>query len=107
MSTYGDMIREAREAHGWTQLELVTHSGVPKRTIQEIENGRVQRPQRATDLKLRRALDLQGDPDKERAEWPEDVEEIVDLVGAYLVAVSPAERIRWFRDFLRATDADG
>ena len=107
MSNYGDMIREAREARGWTQKDLVTHSGVPKRTIQEIENGRVKRPQRANDLKLRAALDLQGDPDAERSEWPEDVAEIVDLVGAYLVSVSPAERIRWFRDFIHATDDGG
>jgi transcriptional regulator with XRE-family HTH domain len=51
MQDYGDVIRQAREARGWTQEELAGHSGVPKRTIQEIENGRVSKPQRATDLK--------------------------------------------------------
>lgn len=102
MQGYGDSIRAAREARGWTQDELAGHSGVPKRTIQEIENGRVSKPQRATDLKLRQVLDIEGNPEKERAEWPEDVQAIVDIVGATLMAISPAERIQWFRDFMRS-----
>lgn len=102
MQNYGDKIREAREARGWTQDELATHSGVPKRTIQEIENGRVARPQRATDLKLRSTLDLEGDPVRERSEWPEDVAAIVDIVGAYLMTLTPAERITWLAEFMRS-----
>lgn len=101
MQQYGDTIRDAREAHGWTQDELADHSGVPKRTIQEIENGRVKKPQRATDLKLRQTLGIEGNAAKERAEWPEDVQMIIDIVGATLTALSPAERIQWFADFMR------
>lgn len=107
MHNYGDMIRAAREAHGWTQDELAQHSGVPKRTIQEIENGRVVKPQRATDLKLRQTLDIEGTPGKERAEWPEDVQTIVDIVGATLNAISPAERIQWFAEFMRSDIGTG
>lgn len=101
MQEYGDIIRQAREAHGWTQDELAAHSGVPKRTIQEIENGRVKRPQRGNDLKLRQALDIEGDAVRERSEWPEDVAAIVDIVGAYLMTLTPAERIKWISDFVR------
>lgn len=100
MHEYGDKIRAAREARDWTQEELSEHSGVPKRTIQEIENGRVSRPQRTTDLKLRRALDLEGDPVRERSEWPDDVAAIVDIVGAYMLTLTPAERIQWIAGFV-------
>lgn len=102
MKEYGDIVREAREAHGWTQDELAGHSGVPKRTIQEIENGRVTKPQRATDLKLRQALDLEGNAERERSSWPEDVQAILDIVGATLMALTPAERIQWFSSFMRS-----
>lgn len=102
MQGYGDRIREAREAREWTQDELAGHSGVPKRTIQEIENGRVAKPQRATDLKLRQALGIEGKAGQERAEWPEDVQAIVDIVGATLMAITPAERVNWFADFMRS-----
>lgn len=101
MQEYADKIRGAREARGWTQDELAQHSGVPKRTIQEIENARVQKPQRATDLKLRQALDLEGDPVRERSEWPEDVAAIVDIVGAWLMTQPPADRVQWFAGFMR------
>jgi transcriptional regulator with XRE-family HTH domain len=103
MNNYGDMIREAREALTWTQDELAGRSGVPKRTIQEIENGRVQKPQRTTDLKLRQALEIEGDPVRERSAWPADVAEIVDIVGAVMMTLTPAERIRWVAEFMRTS----
>lgn len=101
MHDYGDRIREAREARGWTQADLAEQSGVPKRTIQEVETGRVTKPQRSTDLKLRAALDIEGDAARERSEWPEDVAAIVDIVGAYLMTLTPAERITWITEFVR------
>lgn len=101
MNDYGDRVREAREAKGWTQAELAEHSGVPKRTIQEVETGRVQKPQRATDLKLRGALDIEGDPVRERSEWPDDIAAIVDIVGAWLMTLPPPDRIRWVAEFVR------
>lgn len=104
MHEYGDKIRAAREAHDWTQEELAERSGVPKRTIQEIETGRVSRPQRTTDLKLRRALDLEGDPVRERSAWPDDVAAIVDIVGAYMLTLTPAERIQWIAGFVGGPD---
>lgn len=101
MQDYGDMIREAREARGWTQEELAAQSGVPKRTIQEIENGRVRKPQRANDLKLRQTLDLAGDPEQGRADLPPGVQRMADIVGAYLAALPEDEAVQWFADFLR------
>lgn len=104
MQHYGDTIREAREARDWTQEKLAVESGVPKRTIQEIENGRVAKPQRATDIKLRGALEIEGDAVRERSEWPEDVAAVVDIVGAWLLTIPPAERTIWLADFLRGTE---
>ena len=101
MQNYGDMIRAAREAHGWTQEELAAAADVPKRTIQEIENGRVKKPQRGNDLRLRQALHIEGDPLRERSEWPDDVAAIVDIVGAYMLTLTPAERVKWIADFVR------
>lgn len=98
--TYGDMIRTAREAHGWTQDDLKEYADVPKRTIQEIEAGRVKKPHRSTDLKLRQALELEGNADEERAEWPEDVAKMIDIVAATLLALPPGDRVQWFADFL-------
>lgn len=103
MNDYSRMILAAREAQGWTQSDLAEKSGVPKRTIQEIESGRVGKPQRATDLKLRRALDIEGDAVRERSEWPDDVAAMVDIIGAYLLTIPPAERIQWFSGFVRET----
>ena len=103
MQDYGDVIRTAREGRDWTQEDLAEFSGVPKRTIQEIENGRVKKPQRATDLKLRRALDLEGSPEKEHHEWPDDVAAVVDIVGAWLMTLTPAERVQWVAEFVRSS----
>lgn len=102
-NTYGDEIARARTERGWTQEDLAERSGVPKRTIQEIESGRVSKPQRATDIKLRQTLDIEGDPVRERASWPEDVAAIVDIVGARLMTLTPADRIRWISDFTLST----
>jgi transcriptional regulator with XRE-family HTH domain len=103
MNGYGEVVLRAREAQGWTQQQLADASGVPKRTIQEIEAGRVSKPQRATDLKLRQALEIEGDATRERDDWPADVGAIVDIVGAWLMTKTPAERIQWFSEFTRRT----
>lgn len=105
MNGYGQKIAQAREARGWTQQELADHSGVPKRTIQEIEGGRVSKPQRATDLKLRQSLEIEGDADQERTDWPADVAAITDIVGAYMLTLSPGERIQWVADFVKGAAA--
>lgn len=100
--TFGQIVFRIRDGRGWTQKHLSEISGVPVRTIQDIEKDLRERPQRGTILKLRRALDIEGDPVRERNDWPEDVQTIVDIVGAYLMTLTPAERIQWISQFASA-----
>lgn len=99
--TFGQQVFRLREERKWTQKKLAEESGVPVRTIQDIEKDLRDKPQRGTLLKLRKALEIEGDPDKERSEWPDDVAAIVDIVGAWLMTRTPAERIQWISDFTR------
>ena len=39
-----DRVKELREAKGWTQAQLAARAKVERSTIQNIESGRVQRP---------------------------------------------------------------
>ena len=39
-----DRLKELREAKGWTQAQLAARAKVERSTIQNIESGRVQRP---------------------------------------------------------------
>lgn len=99
--TYGQMIRRLRKERDWTQKELAARSGVPLRTLQEVESDARANPQRATRLALNQALEVAGDPDQERAEWPNDVTVILDILGAFLMTMTPDDRRRWLREVLR------
>lgn len=99
--TFGQLVFRLREERKWTQKRLAEESGVPVRTIQDIEKDLRERPQRATLLKLRRALDIEGDAVRERSDWPDDVAAIVDIVGAWLMTLEPPDRIRWMAEFVR------
>jgi len=98
--TYGQLVSRLRDARDWTQQELADRSGVPKRTIQEVESGRVKKPQRATRLAINEALEIEGDIVRERSERPRDVEAITDIIAAYLMTMEPLERIEWLRDVI-------
>lgn len=52
----GDMIRERRDALGWTQERLAAESGVGTRTIRRMEQG--EGGQLVTAAALLRAMDL-------------------------------------------------
>lgn len=99
--TFGRIVWRLREERGWTQKKLAEESGVPVRTIQDIEKDLRDNPHRSTILKLKQALEIEGDAVRERSEWPDDVAAIVDIVGAWLMAQTPAERIRWISEFVR------
>lgn len=99
--SFGQQVFRLREARGWTQKKLAEESGVPVRTIQDIEKDLREKPHRGTLLKLRQALDIEGDPVRERSEWPDDVAAIVDIVGAYMMTLTPAERVQWIAAFVR------
>ncbi|MEO7190917.1 MAG: XRE family transcriptional regulator [Vicinamibacterales bacterium] len=41
---YGERIRQVRELHGWTQIEVATHVGVTQPFVAQIESGRERAP---------------------------------------------------------------
>lgn len=49
-------VREVREAHGWTQLQLAERMGVSRKTVNTIESGALN-PSTFITLKLARALE--------------------------------------------------
>ncbi len=51
----GNRVREAREAAGWTQLQLAERMGVSRKTVNTVENG-VFVPSTIVALKMARAL---------------------------------------------------
>lgn len=96
--TYGQLIARRRNELGWTQEVLADRSGVRRRTIQAIEAGETDRPQRATKLALNDALEIEGTPPPRQPDIPEDVEYIVAIVTTHLVRMGPTERLKWLRD---------
>lgn len=48
--TVGERLRQAREALGWTQLELATRCGVDRSYIANIETGRSTRPEHMAEI---------------------------------------------------------
>ena len=99
--TYGDKVARMRRDLGLTQQELADRAGLHLRTLQGVESNTSKKPQRATRLALARVLDIEGDADAERAEWPEDVQLILDIIGAHLANMATHEdRLRWLRDVM-------
>lgn len=96
--SYGQTVQRLRRARGWTQRELAAESGVPLRTIQDVELDKHSKPQRTTRLALNQTLDIVGDPRQERADWPSDVSAILDIFGAFLMLLTPDQRLEWLRD---------
>lgn len=87
-----EQIRVAREAKGWTQDQAADAAGVSKRAYQDAESGRV-KTQAGKLSKIRRALDMEGDPQATREGWDGDIQVFLDVMGAYL-STMPAERRR-------------
>ena len=58
MSALGDVVRQARQAKGWSQRELSARTHMPQAQISRIENADVD-PQVSTLIELARALELE------------------------------------------------
>ena len=96
--TYGQQVARLRKELGLTQQQLAEQSGVPKRTIQDVEGDKRGKPQRSTRLALNKALGIEGHAEAEREEWPDDVKVILDILGAYLMTMTPSERLAWMSE---------
>lgn len=96
----GQVVVDAREAKGWNQAALAAEAGLSDNTIRKIERGVSVAP--AT---LRKVLDVLGvEPVAEtlrREGYSADIELVLDLVGLYLTALTPDERLPVIRDLTR------
>jgi len=99
--SYGDQVRRLRKERGLTQPQLAKAAGFSVRTLQDVEAGKSERPQRETRLKLAAILDIEGDADEERDSWSADVKLILDIIGAGLETMTSEGRLAWLRDVLK------
>ena len=103
----GRRIREARETKGMTQLDLADRlgKGGKERTIQDWEAGR-RRPNPRTRVRLFEMLDIEGDEELTRGEWPAKVRDLGLTLGD-LMATLPEEDLRRWRHQFIATFVQG
>ena len=98
--TYGERVARARDELGLTQEQFADGAGVPLRTLQDIENGKVERPQRKTRDKIDAFLGLHQEGETAE-EWTSDVQAFLDIFGAYLTALPQAERTAMIRETIQ------
>lgn len=76
-----------------TQRELADASGVHINTIKSIEAGETQRPRANVAAKLKKTLGEEQVPEATRAGYDKSTRAFLDMVGAYLMALDPEERL--------------
>lgn len=97
---YGEKVARLRGELKLSQPELAEKSGVPLRTLQNVEKAE-STPQRKTRLALNRALGIEGVAQVEREEWPDDVSVFLDVLGVWLMTMEAEERRDAIHDFTR------
>lgn len=98
---YGEKVARLRGELKLSQPDLHEMSGVPLRTIQNVENNPDSRPQRKTRLALNKALGIEGTAQVEREEWPDDVSVFLDVIGVWLMTMEQEERRMAIHDLTR------
>lgn len=86
METYGERVAKLRDELGWTQEQLAEHTGIPLRTLQDIESGKVAKPQRRTRERIDAAFGALR-PGQAVSERTEFVNAFLDLLGTWLMAI--------------------
>lgn len=110
METYGQMVARVRDERGWTQKDLAQRSGVPLRTLQDVELDVRKNPQRTTRMRLAAALGIEGTVEGEdcpvigmrHSDVPDDAVFILKVITAWLLAMGEQRRQEWFLDQNRA-----
>jgi transcriptional regulator with XRE-family HTH domain len=100
METYGQRVAQLRDELGLTQTEFAARIGVPERTLQDIETGKVARPQRKTRERIDAALGTVAEGETS-AVWPEDVKAFLALTGAFLMALDETQRTAYIQEEIR------
>ena len=91
--TYGRKIARLRGERGLTQDDVAEQSGVPKRTLQDVEGDKREGQQRKTRLKLNAFFGIEGTAEEDARSRSEDVQAYSDLMGAALEALPENERM--------------
>lgn len=99
--TYGQKVRRLRKERGWTQDDLAKESGVPKRTLQDVELDKHKTVHRATRAPLNATLGIEGDAEEERQSWPNDVQVFLDIMGAWLTTLDEETRLERISQLVR------
>jgi transcriptional regulator with XRE-family HTH domain len=97
--------RTERRRRHLTQEQVAASVGMSARAYQMFEGGQT-KPQPANLQAIVTYLYLENPPsngDGERPElvWPADVQVFLDMLGAYLVAMTPAQRLAVIHDVTR------
>lgn len=87
----GQRFRAARKARKMTQQELADAVEASLGTVQNLESGK-RHTHPNTIIAIRRVLGMEGDEAATIEDWPADVKVITNMIGAWLVAQSPADR---------------
>lgn len=94
MSEFGEWLVRARGEAGLTQSQLADRAGVHINTIKGLEAGSTKRPRADVASKLREVLGNPPDPDQVREEgYDRHTQAFLDLMGAYLMALPPEQRL--------------
>lgn len=89
--TVGEIIRETREAKGWTQARLAIEVGMPQAAISQIETGSRKRPRRETLNALITKLEI-SEEDLRAAQLPSTIAEIESAINRYPSLSKTAKR---------------
>lgn len=113
----GDLIAEARETKGLSQKELAEQAGVAPSTVQALEYGSFEKPQKRTLRKVGAVLGLDlDDPENDRGPYAdlisrmdEDIQRTLAMLGSWLAGQDIARRRRSvveLLDFMHRDDAE-
>lgn len=98
--SYAARLAALRDELGLSQDQFAARIGIPKRTLQDIENGKVERPQRKTRAKIDAVLSLARGADKEGADT-RDVDTFLELLEVYLYALPEGDRTDFIHETIR------
>ena len=90
---FGEWLTAARIARKLTLEQLAAESGLNKRTIREIENGKRPNPSQRTRDKLKRALDTAPDREELKGEDGADRTTALEAYGEWLSNTRSAKRL--------------
>lgn len=98
---YATWLVQARGAAGLTQDELSAETGVHVNTIKNLEAGKTKRPSAPVAAALRKRLGEQPEPEEVREEFDRHTRALLDLLGAYLMALPEEKRLDRIFDLIR------